>query len=106
MSNTITEEQIMQFLGPVNDPELHRDLVSLGFRDRHDSRLAEKKSFPVKDVIAIGAGKGGEGKSSVAVNLTVSLAVSGADIYGPNVPFMLGGNRTPSPGESTALWIR
>src|SRR6202045_2703637 len=51
----------------------------------------------VKNVIAVGAGKGGVGKTTVAVNLAIALAKSGgkvgiidADIYGPNVPIMLG----------------
>ena len=51
----------------------------------------------VKNVIAVGAGKGGVGKTTVAVNLALALAKCGgkvgiidADIYGPNVPIMLG----------------
>ena len=51
----------------------------------------------VKNVIAVGAGKGGVGKTTVAVNLAMALSKSGArvgildgDIYGPNVPIMLG----------------
>jgi ATP-binding protein involved in chromosome partitioning len=51
----------------------------------------------VKNVIAVGAGKGGVGKTTVAVNLAIALSKCGArvgildgDIYGPNVPIMLG----------------
>jgi ATP-binding protein involved in chromosome partitioning len=51
----------------------------------------------VKNIIAVGAGKGGVGKSTVAVNLALALAQYGgrvglidADVYGPNIPIMLG----------------
>ena len=51
----------------------------------------------VKNIIAVGAGKGGVGKTTVAVNLAVALSQAGSrvamidgDIYGPNVPIMLG----------------
>ncbi|HYW45107.1 MAG TPA: Mrp/NBP35 family ATP-binding protein [Bryobacteraceae bacterium] len=56
----------------------------------------------VKSLIAVGSGKGGVGKTTVAVNLAVGLASLGyraglmdADVYGPNVPLMMGINRTP-----------
>jgi ATP-binding protein involved in chromosome partitioning len=51
----------------------------------------------VKNIIAVGAGKGGVGKTTVAVNLAIALSQCGgrvalvdADVYGPNVPLMLG----------------
>jgi ATP-binding protein involved in chromosome partitioning len=51
----------------------------------------------VRNIVAVSSGKGGVGKSTVAVNLAVSLARDGArvglmdaDVYGPNVPLMLG----------------
>jgi ATP-binding protein involved in chromosome partitioning len=56
----------------------------------------------VKTLIAVGSGKGGVGKTTVSVNLAVALARLGhktglmdADVYGPNVPLMMGINRTP-----------
>lgn len=56
----------------------------------------------VQNVIAVGSGKGGVGKTTVAVNLAVALGklrykvgLLDADIYGPNVPLMMGVNRQP-----------
>src|SRR5881409_2600796 len=56
----------------------------------------------VKNLIAVGSGKGGVGKTTVAVNLAVGLASIGhktglmdADVYGPNVPLMMGISHSP-----------
>jgi ATP-binding protein involved in chromosome partitioning len=62
-----------------------------------------KQPIPgVKYVIAVGSGKGGVGKTTVAVNLAISLGKLGhrvglldADVYGPNVPLMMGVNEQP-----------
>jgi ATP-binding protein involved in chromosome partitioning len=159
----VRREDVLEALGRVQDPDLKRDLVTLGMiedlavRDgqvaftlvlttaacplkeqlegacreavaslagvrevaiRTTSRV-RKPSAPgserrgiegVAHVLAIGSGKGGVGKSTVAANLSVALAAAGArvglldgDIYGPNLPRMLGVHRQPSQREGKIL---
>jgi ATP-binding protein involved in chromosome partitioning len=67
-----------------------------------NGRLGQLR-MPARNVVAIASGKGGVGKSTVAVNVAVALAQSGAsvglldaDIYGPNTPIMLGVDYRPT----------
>src|SRR5687767_13210914 len=152
MSGSPDRESILSALKAVVDPDLRRDIVSLGFvknvaidqgrvsftielttpacpvKDQmRDQAAAIVRALPgvsdvsvqmtakvrsvsapetgrtplpgVKNVVAVGAGKGGVGKTTVAVNLALALAHCGSrvgildgDIYGPNVPMMLGLN--------------
>jgi ATP-binding protein involved in chromosome partitioning len=63
----------------------------------------ERQPIPgVKNLVAVASGKGGVGKTTVAVNLSLALAKLGhkvglldADVYGPNVPIMLGTSQEP-----------
>ncbi|MGQ9652017.1 MAG: Mrp/NBP35 family ATP-binding protein [Phycisphaerae bacterium] len=72
--------------------------VDVGFSSRVRSSLPEKCQLPdVRNIVAVGAGKGGVGKSTLSVLLSIGLARAGArvglldaDVYGPSIPKMLG----------------
>ncbi len=64
----------------------------------------------VSKIIAVGSGKGGVGKTTVAVNLAIALARMGnkvglidADIYGPNIPLMMGSSQQPRVDERNQI---
>ncbi|MEN8171650.1 MAG: Mrp/NBP35 family ATP-binding protein [Chloroflexota bacterium] len=72
----------------------------------NDGRTRGLLDLPVRNAVAIASGKGGVGKSTVAVNIAVALAQSGArvglldaDIYGPNIPTMMGLEKLPPPRD-------
>jgi ATP-binding protein involved in chromosome partitioning len=142
---SLSEATVTAALRTVNDPELHKDLVTLGMIERvaieadvvnvkvqlttpacplkgkieadvvnaiqkipgvrgvnvtfgAQVRPPTENPLPgVKHLVLIGSGKGGVGKSTVAVNLAISLALDGAavglldsDVYGPSVAHMMG----------------
>jgi ATP-binding protein involved in chromosome partitioning len=80
--------------------------VVMDARVLSDGKTREMLKLPIRNAIAIASGKGGVGKSTVAVNVAVSLAMKGArvglldaDIYGPNIPTMMGVESLPAPRD-------
>jgi len=78
-------------------------------------RMQDKAPIPgVKNLVAVASGKGGVGKTTVAVNLAIALKNMGAlvglldaDVYGPNVPVMLGTSEQPKmPDQKTIIPIQ
>ncbi len=78
--------------------------VTINFDSRvpADARLMGKLDIGIRNAIAVASGKGGVGKSTMSTNLALSLALDGAkvglldvDIYGPNIPMMMGVEGNP-----------
>jgi len=158
---SVTQEQVLDALRAVQDPDLHKDIVTLGFvkevkidggrvdftvelttpacpvRDEMKAEAERKVSalpgvqsasarmtanvrarggfgkqeIPgIRNIVAVGAGKGGVGKSTTAVNLAMALRKTGArvglmdtDVYGPNIPQMLGVHEPPEVSEDKKM---
>jgi len=84
---------------------LERDLeaAALNVAGVKEARIALTATQPHRTLIAIGSGKGGVGKSTIAANLAVALAKAGkkvglidADVYGPSQPTLLGSHAKPA----------
>jgi ATP-binding protein involved in chromosome partitioning len=77
----------------------------------HSQAMPSPVALPgVSKIVAIGSGKGGVGKTTVAVNLAIALSRLGqrvglidADIYGPNVPLMMGSSQQPKVGPDNRI---
>jgi ATP-binding protein involved in chromosome partitioning len=104
-SNSSLEEKIADAIKE-NHPELKEIHLNIQSKtpvvSTHKDPKKDSVLPGVKNTIAVASGKGGVGKSTVAVNLSVALAKSGArvglldaDIYGPSIPLMLGLTEKP-----------
>ncbi len=83
-------------------PGLEKVNISFDSNVPADARLMGKMNIGVRNAIAVASGKGGVGKSTMSANLALSLALEGAkvglldaDVYGPNIPMMMGVNERP-----------
>ena len=90
-------------------PHLNEITVQLGLQRRPVEKLGQI-GLTVKSVIAVGSGKGGVGKSTMAASIAYGLARVGsqvglmdADVYGPSIPHLLGVNEKPMVGEDRKL---
>jgi len=90
------------------EPGVKKLNIEVGAPQVANPRAAPAPVAPasISHIIAVGSGKGGVGKSTVAVNLAVAMAQQGlrvglidADVYGPNVPRMLGVESLPPPQD-------
>jgi ATP-binding protein involved in chromosome partitioning len=78
-----------------------------------EARVAMTAAQPSRTLIAVGSGKGGVGKSTVAVNLAIALARGGrkvglvdADVYGPSQPTLLGSDQRPTAADDQLIPVQ